>query len=86
MQMFQSATRMSLLIMIISLVGINVFSLIYYPDTAFKDTFVVFSNIVVAVTSFFFGKSSAQQEKKAEPTNVDRTLDKVETDFTQAGL
>lgn len=84
--MFQSATRVSLLIMILSLVGINVFSLVFYPDTAFKDTFAVFSNIIVAVTSFFFGKSSAQVEKKAEPTLVDKTLDKVESDFTQAGL
>ena len=85
--MFQSATRVSLLIMILSLVGINVFSLIFYPDTAFKDTFAVFSNIIVAVTSFFFGKSSAQVlDKKAEPAPVDKTLDKVENDFTKAGL
>lgn len=84
--MFQSATRVSLLILILSLVGINVFSLVFYPDTAFKDTFAVFSNIVVAVTSFFFGKSSGQQEKRAESTAADKTLDKVESDFTQAGL
>lgn len=84
--MFQSATRVSLLILILSLVGINVFSLVFYPDTAFKDTFAVFSNIIVAVTSFFFGKSSADVVKKPEPTAADKTLDKIENDFTQAGL
>lgn len=73
--MFKSATRVSLLSLIAALIGINVFALVLYPDTAFKETFTVFSNIVVAVTSFFFGKSSSQQtlpepkveEKKEEP-------------------
>lgn len=56
--MFKSATRVSLLLMVLALVGINVFALVVYPDTAFKDTFAVFSNIIIAITSFFFGKSS----------------------------
>lgn len=64
--MFKSATRVSLLLMILSLVGINIFALVVYPDTAFKDTFAVFSNIIVAVTSFFFGKSSSQQTTPTE--------------------
>lgn len=66
LQMFSSATRVSLLIMILVLCGINVFSLIMYPDTAFKDTFTVFTNIIVAVTSFFFGKSSQDSGKLVE--------------------
>lgn len=84
--MFQSATRVSLLILILSLVGINVFSLVFYPDTAFKDTFAVFSNIIVAVTSFFFGKSSNDVAKKPEVVEVDKKLDVLEKDFTQSGL
>lgn len=87
--MFQSATRVSLLILLVSLVGINVFALVYYPDTVFRDVFAVFNTTVVAVTSYFFGKSAGQQEKRADPpppTPVDKTLDKVENDFTQAGL
>lgn len=66
MEMFKSATRVSLLILVLALIGINVYSLVYYPDTAFKDTFTVFTNIIVAVTSFFFGKSSADATKPEE--------------------
>lgn len=66
MEMFKSATRVSLLLLILTLIGINVFALIQYPDTAFKDTFTVFTNIIVAVTSFFFGKSSNDGGKPVE--------------------
>lgn len=65
-QMLSSATRVSLILLIISLVGINVFALVNYPDTTFKDTFAVFSNIIIAVTSFFFGKSTAEAGKPEE--------------------
>lgn len=64
--MFKSATRVSLLLLMLTLIGINVFALIMYPDTAFKDTFTVFTNIIVAVTSFFFGKSSQDSGKLVE--------------------
>lgn len=86
MQMFQSATRVSLLILILSLVGINVFSLYFYPETAFKTTFDVFTTTIVAVTSFFFGKSSADQEKKTGETSLDKKTDALGNDFTQSGL
>lgn len=66
MEMFKSATRVSMLTMIIALVGINAFALVMYPETAFKDTFTVFSNVIVAITSYFFGKSSGQQVKPVE--------------------
>lgn len=56
--MFKSATRVSLLLLIVTLIALNVFALINYPDTVFKDVFGVFNTTVVAVTSFFFGKSS----------------------------
>ncbi len=75
--MFSSATRVSLLIMILVLCGVNIFSLIFYPDTAFKDTFAVFSNILIAITSFFFGKSqndaTANAVKVEEKEVVDLT-------------
>lgn len=58
LSMLSSATRVSLLVMILVLCGVNVFALVVYPDTAFKDTFAVFSNILIAITSFFFGKST----------------------------
>lgn len=61
--MFSSATRVSLLLLLISLIGINIFALIYYPDTVFKDVFAVLNTTVVAVTSYFFGKSSQDSGK-----------------------
>lgn len=73
MEMFKSATRVSMLTMIMALVGINAFALVVYPDTAFKETFTVFSNVIVAITSYFFGKSSGQQAKPVEP--VEKPLD-----------
>jgi len=73
LQMFSSATRVALLLMVLALVGINVFALVVYPDTAFKDTFAVFSNIIIAITSFFFGKSTGDTkpvEEKKEDTFI----------------
>lgn len=73
LQMFSSATRVALLLLILALVGINIYSLIFYPETAFKDTFSVFSNIIIAVTSFFFGKSTGETkpvEEKKEDTFI----------------
>lgn len=76
MEMFKSATRVTLLLLIISLIGLNVYAIINYPDTVFKEVFNVFSTTVVAVTSFFFGKSSAEQTipkdkpQDSEPVNV----------------
>lgn len=71
MQIFSSATRISLLIMILVLCGVNITALIFYPDTVFNTTFKLFSDILIAVTSFFFGKSTGGEnvtgEKKETP-------------------
>lgn len=73
MEMFKSATRVSLLLMVVSLIALNMYAIVYYPDTVFKEVFGVFSTTVVAVISFFFGKSSAQQStppSETQPVNV----------------
>lgn len=69
MQIFSSATRISLLIMILVLCGVNIFALIVYPDTAFNTTFKLFSDILIAVTSFFFGKSTGGENVTAPQTD-----------------
>lgn len=76
MQMFSSATRVVLLILIMALCAINIATLILYPDTLFKDTFQVFSNIIIAVTSFFFGKSTEQGKTQSEPSQGGIVLEK----------
>lgn len=58
MQIFQSATRVTLLTMVLALVGINVFALINYPDTIFNTTFLVFKDIVLMIATYFFAKST----------------------------
>lgn len=56
--MLNSATRVSLLLMVLVLCGMNIAALIFYPETTFNTTFKLFSDILIAVTSFFFGKST----------------------------
>lgn len=71
--MFSSATRLSLLVMVLVLCGVNVFALIMYPDTTFNTTFKLFSDILIAVTSFFFGKSTGGEQVTTKPDIVDIT-------------
>lgn len=73
---FSSATRVSLLIMILVLCGVNIFALVYYPGTTFDTTFKLFSDILIAITSFFFGKSTggenvSGQIGEKEKINID---------------
>lgn len=63
MPIFQSATRVSMLLLIIALIIINFSALWFYPDTAFKDTFMLFSNITSGVVGFFTGKSMQESSK-----------------------
>lgn len=81
--MFKSATRVSLLLLIVSLIALNVYSLINYPDTVFKDVFAVLNTTVVAVTSFFFGKSSSDGVKPpVENVEKDKASEKSSIDIS----
>lgn len=78
---FSSATRVTLLLMVVALVGINVFALIKYPDTLFNTTFLVFKDIVLMIATYFFAKSSndglkpsvqnVENEKVIEKASID---------------
>lgn len=70
--MFSSATRVTLLTMVLALVGINVFALLYYPDTIFNTTFLVFKDIVLMIATYFFAKST-QDSGKPEEKKEDNT-------------
>lgn len=61
--MFSSATRLTLLLMVLALVAINIFSLVYYPDTIFQTTFLVFKDIVLMIATYFFAKSTQDSGK-----------------------
>jgi hypothetical protein len=63
MEMFKSATRVTLLTMVLALVGINIFALINYPETIFNTTFLVFKDIVLMIATYFFAKSTQDTGK-----------------------
>lgn len=71
--MFQSATRVSMLMLIFSLVLINFLALWFYPETAFKETFMLFSNITSGIVGYFTGKSMQDSNKPMqEVKNVEK--------------
>lgn len=64
--MFKSATRVSLLIIIVTLVGINIFALIKYPDTVFLTTWALFKDIALMSATYFYAKSTQEGGKLVE--------------------
>lgn len=71
LQMFSSATRLTLLIIILTLVGINIYALIHYPDTIFTTTWGLFKDIALMSATYFYAKST--QEGKPEEKKEDNT-------------
>lgn len=72
MPIFQSATRVSMLLLIIALIVINFSALWFYPDTAFKETFMLFSNITSGIVGFFTGKSMQEGGRATQPEVVEK--------------
>lgn len=76
LNMLSSATRVSLLIMILILCGVNVFALVYYPETIFNTTFLVFKDIILMICAFFFGKSTGGENMGIkQPETEKSTID-----------
>lgn len=63
MEMFKSATRVTLLIIILTLVGINIFALVKYPDTVFLTTWGLFKDIALMSATYFYAKSTQEGGK-----------------------
>tara|TARA_R110000868_G_C10970396_1_gene769737 strand:+ start:8466 stop:8699 length:234 start_codon:yes stop_codon:yes gene_type:complete len=66
MEMFKSATRVTLLIIILTLVGINVFAVIKYPDTVFLTTWALFKDIALMSATYFYSKSTFEASKQSQ--------------------
>lgn len=70
--MFSSATRVTLLLIILTLIGVNIYALIYYPDTVFNTTWMLFKDIALMSATYFYAKSTQEggktqaEEKKTE--------------------
>ena len=79
--MFSSATRVTLLVLIAVLCGINIYSLIFYPDTIFDTVFGVFKDIVLMSATYFYAKSTNDTNKQTEITNV-KDVEKEVVDIT----
>lgn len=61
--MFSSATRLTLLIIILTLVGANIYSLVFYPDTVFVTTWALFKDIALMSATYFYAKSTQEGVK-----------------------
>lgn len=66
MEMFKSATRVTLLIIIVTLVGINIFALVNYPDTVFVTTWALFKDVALMSATYFYAKSTQEGGKPVE--------------------
>lgn len=66
LQMLSSATRVTLILIILTLIGINVFALINYPDTVFITTWGLFKDIALMSATYFYAKSTQEGGKPVE--------------------
>lgn len=64
---FQSATRVTLLVLVVVLSAITVYGAWSFEDKRFELVFTTFSNLIIATSSFFFGKSSQETTQPKEP-------------------
>lgn len=69
--MLTSATRVTLLIIIATLVGINIYALIYYPDTVFNTTWMLFKDIALMSATYFYAKSTQEASGRVEDKKDD---------------
>lgn len=69
--MLTSATRLTLLIIILTLVGINIFALVKYPDTVFLTTWALFKDIALMSATYFYAKSTQEGKPAEEKKDLD---------------
>ena len=69
--MLTSATRVTLLMVIGTLIGINIYALIYYPDTVFNTTWMLFKDIALMSATYFYAKSTQEADIRAEKKEDD---------------
>ena len=86
MEIFQSATRLTLLILILVLCGVNVFALYFYPDTVFITTWGLFKDIALMSATYFYAKSSQESKELKDDLNKKKDDSQEVKDFTNGGL
>lgn len=76
--MLNSSTRVSLLLVVLCLVSTTIYTVINYPDSTFKDVFLVFKDIALIIVSFFFGTktNSAQVTATTTPKSQEIFIEK----------
>lgn len=70
MEQFKSTTNNLIYILTFSIIGMTSFTLIYYPDTLFKEVFAVFAPLLTGIWGYKFGRSLPEQ-KEVKPTLVE---------------
>lgn len=71
MTIFNSATRVVLIMLVGALVAINLYGMTHFENEKFSLVFTLFKDVTLLVCGAFFMKSTSDQ--KAQPT-VDETL------------
>lgn len=62
MEQFKSTTNNLIYILTFSIIGMTVFTLVYYPDTLFNDVFAVFAPLLTGIWGYKFGRSLPEQK------------------------
>lgn len=62
MEQFKSTTNVLVYILTLSVIGMTAFTLVYYPDTIFKEVFDVFAPLLTAIWGYKFGRSMPYQK------------------------
>lgn len=71
LNMLSSATRVTLIVIILTLVGVNIYSLIHYPDTTFLTTWALFKDIALMSATYFYAKSTQEGAKPVQEEKKD---------------
>lgn len=74
LSMLSSATRVTLILIILTLIGVNVFALIHYPDTVFVTTWSLFKDIALMSATYFYAKSTQEGNKTQAETAKEDTF------------
>lgn len=73
-EIFNSSTRFNLTLMIVALIGINIYTMIYMPDTIFKDVFQLFSAVTNGLLGYFIAKSTQDGKQNTMSSTISQDL------------
>lgn len=67
--MFQSATRVVLLMLVVALVSMTSYGSVFFQDDRFSMVFAVFKDVMLLVAGAFFMKSTSEQKPTVQSSD-----------------